>query len=152
MPVLDEEALYRQYRLDEPWDSPQNKLVLKQMPGIFRSPFGDPKSTNSGYYGLVGRGTVFEGTKGIRVRDIIDGTAITLMLVEAKRDIPWTKPADIPFDPEKPVPQLGGFVKGHFTAACADGVCRVFHFEDFKGDRLKSAIMRNDGHRPNQLP
>lgn len=32
------EALYKEYRLDEPWDSPANKLVLAQMPDVFRMP------------------------------------------------------------------------------------------------------------------
>ena len=41
----------------------------------------------------------------------------TIMLVEAKRDIPWSKPEDIPFDPDKPVPALGGFFPGIFLAA-----------------------------------
>jgi hypothetical protein len=147
LPFLDEKRVYDYYRLNEPWDSPHNKLVLSQMPEVLRSPFADENSTNSGYYALVGQGTLFDGKKGIRIRDITDGTSATLQLVEAKRDIPWTKPADIPFDPDKPVPQIGGFVKGHFMALCADGRCGTFHFEDFKGDDLKWAIMRNDGHK-----
>jgi hypothetical protein len=150
LPFLDEKRLYDQYRLHEPWDSPHNKLVLAQMPDVFRSPFADEKSTNSWYFALVGRGTIFEGKKGIPIRDITDGTSNTLMFVEAKRDVPWTKPADIPFDPDKPVPKFGGLVKGHFTAACADGSCQIFHFDSFHGDDLKWAIMRNDGH-PFQL-
>jgi hypothetical protein len=145
LPFLDAKWLYDQYRQREPWDSPHNKLILRQMPDVFRSPFADDNSTNSGYYALVGRGTIFEGTKGIRIQDITDGTSNTLMFVEAKRDIAWTKPADIPFDPAKPVPQLGGFVKGHFCAALADGSAHVFRRDDFKGDQLKLAIVRNDG-------
>jgi hypothetical protein len=151
LPFLDQKHLYDQYRLYELWDSPHNKLLLAQMPDVLRSPFSDPKSTNSGYFALVGRGTIFEGKEGVKIRDVTDGTSNTLMFVEAKRDIPWTKPADIPFDPDKPAPQIGGFVKGHFTAACADGSCRIFHFDNFKDDQLKWAMMRNDGH-PFELP
>jgi hypothetical protein len=146
LPFLDENHLYEQYRMNEPWDSPHNKLILRQMPGVFRSPFADEKATNSSYYALVGRGTVFEGSKGVMIQEITDGTSNTLMFVEAKRDIPWTKPADIPFDPDKPVPPLGGFVKGHFAAALSDGSAHIFRRDDFKGDELKWAIMRNDGH------
>jgi hypothetical protein len=151
LPFLDEKHLYDQYRLYEPWDSPHNKVILRNMPNCFRSPFADEKSTNSSYYALVGKGTIFEGSKGISIQDITDGTSKTLMFFEAKRDIPWTKPADIPFDPDKPVPQIGGFVKGHFAAACADGACLIFRFSSFKGDELKWAMMRNDGH-PMELP
>jgi len=151
LPFLEEQRLYDQYRQNEPWDSPHNKLILRQMPSVFRSPFADEKSTSSSYYALVGRGTVFEGPEGVRIEHIFDGTSRTLMFVEAKRDIPWTKPADIDFDPDKPVPQLGGFVKGRFAAACADGSAHVFAFKDFKGDQLKWAIMRDDRH-PFDLP
>ena len=147
LPFLDELKLYNQYRLNEPWDSPHNQVVLRNMPEVFRSPFADEKSTNSSFYAFVGRGTIFDGTKALAIQEITDGTSNTLMFVEAKRAIPWTQPADIPFDPAKPVPQIGGSVKGHFAAACADGSCRIFRFEDFKGDQLKWAIMRNDGHR-----
>jgi hypothetical protein len=146
LPFLDEKRLYDEYRLNEPWDSPHNKVILRNMPNCFRSPFADEKSTNSGYFALVGKGTMFEGKDGIKIQDTTDGTSNTLMIVEGKRDISWTKPADIPFDPDKPVPQFGGFVKGHFTAACADGSCHIFHFDDFKGEELKWAVMRNDGH------
>jgi prepilin-type processing-associated H-X9-DG protein len=138
-------ALFKQYRLDEPWDSENNKKVLAQMPEVFRSPYDDPKSTSSGYYALVGPGTMFEGTEGIRIQNVTDGTSNTLMIVEAKRNIPWTKPEDIPFDPEKPLPQLGGFVEGGFNCAFADGSARSFETARVKDD-LKWLIMRNDGH------
>ena len=62
-------------------------------------------------------------------------------------DTPRDAHDEYPSDPAKPVPQIGGFVRGHFTAACADGSAHIFRFEDFKGDELKWAMMRNDGHR-----
>jgi len=136
-------ALYKQYRLDEPWDSENNKKVLAQMPDTFRSPYDDRTSTNSAYYVLVGPGTVFEGPNGIKTADIVDGTSNTLMIVEAKRNIPWTKPEDLAFDPDKPLPELGGFVKGQFMAALADGEVLRFNTVDV-ADQLKNLIMRND--------
>ncbi|HEV8066567.1 MAG TPA: M56 family metallopeptidase [Planctomycetaceae bacterium] len=143
LPYLDKQALYDHYRLDEPWDSENNKKVLEQIPEVFTSPFNNVNSNNSGYYVLVGPGTVFEGAGGVRIRDIVDGTSNTLMLVEAKRNIPWTKPEDIPFDPKKPLPELGGFVKGQFTAALADGSVHTYSVDKAK-DQLKLLIMRND--------
>jgi len=145
LPYLDQKPLYDQYRLNEPWDSPANQKVLAQMPDMFRSPYDDPKSPNSGFYALVGAGTIFEGTGGIRIRDITDGTSNTLMIVEAKRNIPWTKPEDIPFDADKPLPELGGFVEGKFGAVMADGAFRLFDTEQVK-QQLKWLILRNDGH------
>jgi hypothetical protein len=145
LPFVDQEALYKQYRMNEPWDSENNKKVLEKMPAVFRSPFDDPKSTNSGYYALVGPGTMFEGTAGIRMAQVTDGSSNTLLIVEAKRSIPWTKPDDIAFDPEKPLPEVGGFIKGRFAGAMADGSVGEFDIEQVK-DQLKWLIMRNDNH------
>ena len=32
LPYLDEDSLYRQFHLDEPWDSPHNKPLIAQIP------------------------------------------------------------------------------------------------------------------------
>jgi hypothetical protein len=143
LPFLDQRHLYEEYRMNEPWDSPHNKLILRQMPDLFRSPFDSPASKASGYYVIAGPRTVFDGKEGIKVSDIVDGASNTLLIVEAKRDIPWTRPDDIPFDPEKPLPELGGFVKGQFAAAMADGSARVFGGQKTQR-RLRWLIMRND--------
>ena len=145
LPFLNQKALYERYQMNEPWDSPSNRKVLAEMPDNFHSPYDDPQSPDSGYFALVGRGTVFEGTVGIKLNQITDGTTYTVMLVEAKRNIPWTKPEDIPFDPDKPLPALGGFVPGQFGAAMCDGSFRLYDTGQIK-DQLKWLIMRNDGH------
>ena len=136
LPLLDAKTLYDQYRFNEPWDSESNKKVLAQVPEVFRSPYDNSKSTNSGYYALVGPGTVFEGPDGVKIRDITDGTSNTVMIVEAKRNIPWTKPEDLSFDPDKPVPELGGFVEGRFSAGFADGSVQLIQTDIVK-DELK---------------
>ncbi len=145
LPFLEGESLYHEYRMNEPWDSPANKKILDQMPAVFRSPFDDPKSTKSGYYVFTGPGTVFDGSKGTSIPDIIDGTSNTLFVVEAKQDVPWTKPADIPFDPTKPPSSVHGFVEGQFFAAFADGSVRAMENDKVK-DQLVWLILRNDGH------
>ena len=83
---------------------------------------------------LVGPGTVFEGPDGVKIKDITDGTSNTLMIVEAKRTIPWTKPEDLSFDPDKPVPELGGFVEGRFNAGLADGSVQLIQTDGAKND------------------
>jgi hypothetical protein len=124
LPYLSEKALYDQYHMDEPWNSENNKKLIDRMPDIFRDPHDDPKSTSSSYYMITGKGTVGDDGEGTKPLDIKDGTWQTIMLVDAKRDVPWTKPEDIEIDPDpaKPLPQIGGHMPdGNFAAAFADG-------------------------------
>ena len=124
LPYLGRQDLYAQYQFDEPWDGPNNRKLLDKMPDVFRSPKDPPDSTNCAYFALVGPGTMFDGPSGTRAADVRDGFANTLMLFEAKRDIPWTKPEDLPYDPDKPLPALGGYFEGIFNVAMADGSVR----------------------------
>ena len=91
-----------------------------------------------------------EPYKGIKISEITDGTSNTILVVEARRNCPWMKPDDIPFDADKPAPELGGFVENKFAAVMADG--RACLFERSKVEEiLNLMIRRNDGH-PIKIP
>ena len=66
LPYLGEEKLYKEFHLDEPWDSPHNKKLLSQMPKIYRAPGALAADTSATYY------QVFVGKKeaGVKVRPI----------------------------------------------------------------------------------
>lgn len=161
LPFLGAADLYQQYKMDEAWDGPNNKRLLDRMPAVFRSPYDDPKSMNTAYAVLVGNGTVFEPEprfsrepykpyKGVKISEITDGTSNTVLVVEARRNCPWMKPEDIPFDADKPVPELGGFVDNKFAAVMADGRACIFERSKVE-DILNWMIRRNDAH-PIQIP
>jgi len=123
LPYLAQDALHQQYRFDKPWDSQANLKVLAQMPEVFRA-VDDPTSTATNYFVLTGPDTVFGKPRGTKIVDVTDGTSFTLMLVEAAADIPWTKPEDLAYDAQQPLPKLGGVFEGGFHVALCDGSVR----------------------------
>ncbi len=57
--------------------------------------------------------------------------------------MPWTKPEDIEFSQDKPLPKLGGIHEGGFACAFVDGAA---HFIPDQADKetLKNVILRGD--------
>ncbi|MCI0456272.1 MAG: DUF1559 domain-containing protein [Gemmataceae bacterium] len=124
LPFIGQETLYRQFKLDEPWDSPHNMKLLDKMPPVFDPP-GKSEGHRTHYRVFTGPGTIFDGPKGARVGDITDGTTNTIMAVEAKEGVPWTKPDELPYDPKKPLPALGGLSRDGFHVLLADASVRL---------------------------
>jgi hypothetical protein len=123
LPHLEQQSLYDQYKFDEPWDGPHNRKLLDQIPDVFCFP-DNVAGRKLAYFALVGPETLFGVEGGTSIAQVTDGAFSTLMFVEARRDIPWTKPEDIPYDASKPLPEIGGLSPGGFNAAFTDGSVR----------------------------
>jgi hypothetical protein len=78
-----------------------------------------------------------------------------LVVVEATNAVPWTKPDDLIYDPDKPLPALGGLFRkptylacyeigrrGGFNACFGDGTVR-FLYEDTDERTLRGFISRS---------
>jgi hypothetical protein len=65
-------------------------------------------------------------------------------MVEAATAVPWTKPEDLAFNPEKPPPRIGGLYKDGIAAAFADGSVR-FLTRDLDDETILALITRNGG-------
>jgi hypothetical protein len=146
LPYLEQQALYDQFHLDEPWDSEHNKTLIDKMPDIYRNPNDDsPSKTN--FLAVTGEGTVFADEKGISFADIRDGTSNTIMLVEANLDqsVIWTKPQDLVVNLDDPLKGLADFRPGGgFLAVFADGAARYISGTVDK-DTLKALFTRAGG-------
>ena len=122
LPYLGHRALYEKFRLDEPWDSPHHRPLLEEMPGDYAPAAREGRSVGSTPYQVfVGPGTPFEGAEGLHQSGIVDGTSNTLLIVEAARPVPWTKPEDLVLGPESPLAKLRGPYDGGYPVAMADG-------------------------------
>ncbi len=124
LPFLEQEPLYRQFRLDEPWDSPHNKALIAKMPAVFQSPKSKAAKGFTNYVVPVGGGALYSSPKEEpKEKDITDGTSHTIMLVEVDdaHAVPWTKPDDMPFDPADPKKGIGSLYGQGFIAAFCDG-------------------------------
>ena len=74
-------------RQDEPWDSPHNKALVAEMPVVFAIDGSDaPEPGQTFFRGFVGPGTMFDPNNrgGVAIADITDGTANTILIVEAR--------------------------------------------------------------------
>jgi RNA polymerase sigma factor (sigma-70 family) len=146
LPFIDQDALFKEFKLDEPWNSDHNKKLQKKMPKLYAPVRGKNKDSHSTHYQVfTGKGTIFEGTQGVSIQTITDGTSNTLAIVEAADAVPWTKPADLIYDPDKPLPKLGGMFKDVFHAAFADGAVHTLKRE-FDERTMRLVITRNDGN------
>jgi hypothetical protein len=149
LPYVEQDALYKEFRLDEPWDSEHNKKLLAKMPPIYAMPQpGGPdenaRPTTTHYRVFHGKDAAFEGTSGLRIADFTGGTSNTILIVEAADAVPWTKPDELPFDPKKDPPKLGLKDAKQFNAAFADGSVRALE-KDIDKETLKAQIMRTGG-------
>ncbi len=131
LPYLEQQALYKQFHLDEPWDSEHNRPLISQMPELFLDP-SSGRSLEAGrthYLGVKGKGFAFDGTdKGRRFTNFRDGTSMSIMILQVndQRAAIWTKPDDWELDSKNPLQGLRGSMHpGIFLAGFADGHCRT---------------------------
>ena len=149
LPYMEEDALFKKFKLDEPWDSPHNIKLLAEMPRFYAPVDGrpTPQPHSTFFQVFVGPGAAFDGPVGFKLPDDFpDGMSSTLLLAHAGDAVPWTKPDDLPYSPRDPLPKLRGLFPGTFQAAMVDTVLR--HVPDRTSEAtLRALITRNGGEK-----
>jgi hypothetical protein len=143
LPYLDLDFLHAQFKFDEPWDGPNNKKLAAFMPDVFRASVQDRRANETYYQAVSGPGAFFDPGEKVTFLGITDGTSATLMLVEAGPPVPWTKPADVPFDPDRDPPELAGPFTDALHVAVADGT--AFRMKPKPGPDLWRAFITRAG-------
>ena len=67
LPYVEEASLYKEFHLDEPWDSPHNRTLIDRMPAVYRCPSMSRKPADRGkttYLTPRGKATIFPAPRG----------------------------------------------------------------------------------------
>jgi hypothetical protein len=184
LPFLGHYDLYREFHLNEPWDSPHNSSLIEKMPEEYLTGKPGPKTTS--FVVFLGDECVFGGSKaeewsrplrpyvkeqqpssqrmeiseeeafaapkksqkegGPRFGEMHDGTSNTILVVQAGDNvkIPWTRPEDVPFEPENPIAALGDIPDAGFLALYGDLRVRLIS-KKVTPAKLAAAITRAGG-------
>jgi hypothetical protein len=116
----------------------------------------DPGMTR--YQVIVGPGTPFE-RDGLTFDDFPDGISETVLVIDAGEAVPWSKPADLTYDPNGPLPRFSAeFSKPRlivcyeigrdpaFHACFADGSLRFIR-STADETTIRAIITRNGGEK-----
>ena len=149
LPYLEQDALYKEFHLDEPWDSDHNRALIDRMPSTYRCPAGSSKRADvakTTYLTPRGKATIFPGSEGIKIQKITDGTSNTIFVVDASDDraVTWTKPDDWDVDPKPDLKGIFGHHPGGTPFSFADGSVR-FIKETVDPKVIEMLITRDGG-------
>jgi len=147
LPFIDQDVVYREFKTNEPWDSEHNLKLLHQMPQMYRIGFEPEDATVTCYQAFAGPDTPLHPAFGQRISlgRIRDGASNTFGVAEAGSPVPWTKPADIPFDPKKPLKLATPFTN-EWHVAMMDISAHALK-RDIDPDVIRRLIMMTDGEQ-----
>jgi len=137
LPYIEQNALYNQIRLDEPWDSAYNQQFHDQMIMVYQCPSNKLAPRGSGlcsFVAIAGEGFVpAENAKQITgngLKEITDGTSNTIAVIEVREPFCWMDPtADVTLDElENGINsgRVGSFHTGGCNVGFFDGSVRFF--------------------------
>jgi hypothetical protein len=148
LPYIEQQNLYMRFKLDEAWDSKNNRPLAEIIPSVYVSPRVKVKGKGYTVYQIFsGPGALFDkGKTKYNIGNIPDGTSNTIFAVETSKAVPWSKPADIPFDKDKKVSlEFGKAYDDKPLGGLMDGSVRVLDLKKIKPETLKNAIRPDDG-------
>lgn len=150
LPFIEHADLYKEFHLDEAWDSPHNIRLLDRMPQVYKPviPFGSKETVkpfHTTYLAPIGDKTVFGQDKKVDFQHVTDGTSNTVIIVELKPEhaIPWTSPEEYSFDPADPAAKLRS-VNGRVSIAIMDGSVKAL-LESEPASVWNALFSRNGG-------
>lgn len=157
LPFLEQDGIYKQYKLNEPFDSPSNRRFANVMMPVFQCPSEAMTPGNTSYVMIVGPRTISNGTGSRKMAEITDGTSNTIMIIEvANSGINWLEPKDLKFEDLAKMgagPGASGISSQHPGAVnvlMCDGSVRTV--STYTAPQQLQAAATIDGNEPVTLP
>ena len=168
LPFIEQQDLYDLYDFNEPWDGPNNRRLLTELPSVYCCPEQRRKNTSeTNYVAVIGPSTAWPGGQSRKLADFADGTGTTLMVVEVvDSGIAWTAPQDLTFEEALKGLQEGGgravgaghrmsgrlyAPTGGAALGYADGHVKNL-WEDVTTEQWKALLQVADGKRVADVP
>jgi Protein of unknown function (DUF1559) len=123
LPFIDEQELYNKFKLDEPWDSENNKKLIPLMPKTYNDPMLAPPAGMTNYRVIYGKDCAIGLQKSLTLLGIADGCSNTGLVFQMADTTIWTKPDDFEYDKNKPLPKVFPYASG-FLVLLADASVR----------------------------
>ncbi len=145
LPYVEQDNLFRQFKLDQPWNSPANAPLSNTVVKTYGDPL-DPVAPTTRYRCFYDNGAAFstDPTQKTVLGRIPDGAANVIFYVESADTVPWARFNDFMFDPAGPLPSLGHPQRTAFLVAMGDGSVKFVN-KSINPDVLKRCIHAADG-------
>jgi hypothetical protein len=155
LPYMEQQPLYQQFHLDEPWDSSHNLTLVARMPRVYGE--GDKELDGAGKTRLrifvssqrseLQSPFIIGDKKGTSYDRIKDGASSTVAVIEMAETTIWTRPDEPEFVAGQPLPALGNPDRDQRVFVLyADGVVQIH-----RTDRTQAgwqAVITMSGNEP----
>jgi Protein of unknown function (DUF1559) len=126
LPHIEQDNIYKQFHLDEAWDSPHNRTLVAKMPKTFRHPKEQDVGTTTTHFQLMrGPGTALDGSNLAGLSKDSPVLASVGLMFETEESVVWTKPGDIEYEPNAELPGLDRSHRRGYLVTFADGAVRM---------------------------
>ncbi len=148
LPFMEQQALYQKIDFSKPWDAPENRQISQTVVPTYHCPstVTDPAMTT--YVAVIDPRGIMSGPEPTVIRQVSDGLANTILLVETSPDhaVNWMSPDDIDLQRflDRGATHQQGAHPGGTHLLIGDGAVKFL--ADSAAAPLREALVTKDGN------